>query len=196
MKCCCVRQVWASELIQVPVLTSTAADLGTLPKPTPEWYARRKQMYEDPEPHRHKFDKDQMEKERKAVAGQLNRNQAMYSLHLALDGTERRFNYVESRYFYCCAYEKLALLQPAFQQLLEWHQEGVDLRLCGYDAFDMGVSADADALYMHYCDPRTPFGHERVLYALLMLAGKRDDFPWHRFRREHPERYEGIAHVA
>lgn len=168
----------------------------SLPSPNVEWYARRNQMYKDAEPHRHKFNKDQMKEERKAVPDQLNGNQAMYSLHLALDGTEKRFTYVESRYFYCCAYEKLAVPQPAFQQLLKWHQDGVDLRLCGYDAFDMGVSADASALYTHYCDPTLPFGHERVLYALLMLSERLDDLPWRRYRREHPEKYEGIAHVS
>ncbi len=161
--------------------------------PSAIWKTRRLEMYQDPEPHRHKFDAEQMKKERAAVPNQQNRNQALYSVHLTLNGEERRFTYVESRYFYCCAYEILAQPQHAFQQLLEWHYQGVDVQLCGYDAFDMGINADAETLYTHYMDPAKPFGHERCLYALLMLQGH--EKPWHRYRREHPIPYTNIAHM-
>lgn len=189
------NKVWSSELATAALLplSSLADDINVLPPPSAAWYARRLELYEDEEPHRHKFADT-----KKDETGDTNPNPnaPLYSVHLALDGTERRFTYVASRYFYCCAYEHLATQQPAFRQLADWHRAGVDLRLCGYDAFDMGESADADTLYAHYCDAARPFGHERVLYVLLMLAHTPDALPWHRYRRDHPTLYDNVAHVT
>lgn len=50
-------------------------------------------------------------------------------------------------------------------------------------------------LYWHYCNPGHPFGHEMVLHALLVLDDPAD-YPWNRYRREHPAPYENVAHVA
>lgn len=182
--------------------------------PKDEYYVMRRKGYEDPEPHRHKFDAKTMKRMREelktaSVPGSLgtseNRNQPCYSIHLTLDGEERRFTYVQSRYFYCCAYEALAKKTQAFKRLLYYFKWNYSLTICGYDAYPV-----TKKLYEHYCDPSKPFGHELVLYTLLAYDGgddgDRDDdsdpdshyhfqYPWHRYRKEHPEVYDGIASV-
>jgi hypothetical protein len=190
-------KVWFSELADTtnPIHAHAFDDINTLPSPNTGWYQKRLEMFNDPEPHRHKFGADQMAEERKKIVNQSNVNQAMYSIQLTLTGEERRFTYVESRYFYCCAYEKLVMVQSDFQQLLDWHHTGVDIRLCGYDGHDMGISSDAETIYQHYCDTTKPFGHERVLYAMIILSNTPQDLPWHRYRREHLSKYIDIAHV-
>ncbi len=188
-------KVWPSELDGTP----TGADPGKLPPPKASFYEARDRGYRDAEPHRHKFDPKKMEAERKnasSLAHVENRNAPAYALHATLDGQERRFTYVQSRYFYCVAYEQLAMQTPEFRQLRTWLNEGVSLQLCGYDAHDMGIDASPDDLYRHYCDATKPFGHERVLYALLALRNRWSEaYPWHRYRREHPRVYQNIAHV-
>jgi hypothetical protein len=158
---------------------------------SPEFAERRSQGYKDPEPHRHKFDAATMKRMREEVGGQ-NGNQPLYSVHLDKEGNERRFTYVQSRYFYCCAYEKLAKETNSFEALLVMLENGYDLMICGYDAYP--VTKD---LYAHYCDPTKPFGHEMVLYSLLTLGehGSGGAYPWHVYRKNHPKVYENIARV-
>lgn len=189
------NKCWSCELAVPLVDYKVGTPLDRLPAPSAEWRARQLDMYNDPEPHRHKFDKETMKKLHAAVPKGLSQNSPVYSVHLTLDGSERRFTYVESRYFYCCAYERLARETDAYRQLSAWYLEGVDIQLCGYDAHEMGVNATADELYEHYCNPALPFGHERVLYALLRLESEGPAaYPWHRYRRNHAVRYENIAH--
>ena len=157
--------------------------------PDKEYEKRRLAGYKDPEPHRHKFDAKTMVEMRKKVAGE-NRNAPLYSVHSTLDGEERRFTYVQSRYFYCYAYEALAKRTKSFETLTNMKRAGYDLRICGYDAYPVTKS-----LYEHYCDPTKPFGHEMVLYTLLCLDGEVEPYPWHVYRDEHPDVYEGIASV-
>jgi hypothetical protein len=168
--------------------------------PLPAWYVCRDAGFRDPVPHRHKFDAAQMKKERKAAeamhGSDENHNAPAYAFHLSRDHTGRRFTYVESRFFYCVAYEALALARPEFAQLVEWRErEGASLAIHGYDAFPLGEDANAEALYRAYIDPTLPFGHERVLYALLALHGKsRDLLPWRRYAREHPVLYARVPY--
>ncbi len=156
--------------------------------PSKEWQKRQKEGYADPEPHRHKFSAKEMSNERKAVNGK-NRNQPLYSVHRTIDGKERRFSYVESRYFYCKAYEALAPKSPQFETLLALKEKGTNLMICGYDACPI-----TRPIYDHYCDATHPFGHELVLYCLLTI-GDENDYPWNRYEREHLDLYKDIAYV-
>lgn len=193
------NKVWPCELareVTTPPPPPRVTSIHDMPEPSAEWAIRQREMYEDEEPHRHKFPLDRRKKKKKPDSGALpsvNQNAPCYSIHFTLDGESRRFTYVQSRYFYCCAYERLAPATEDFKRLLNYLEQGVDLRLCGYDAFDMGISSDADTIYAHYCNEAQSFGHERALYALLVLA--REELPWHRYRREHPDVYANIAHV-
>jgi hypothetical protein len=170
------NKVWPCEVVD--------DDTGT---PKPEFFQLQLQAYRDPEPHRHKFDAETMSRQRAAVQG-LNRNAPLYSLHLDLQGQPRRFSYVESRYFYCCAYEALASARPEFALLQQKLAQGYDLLICGYDARETGEP------FAMYCDPTKPFGHELVLWCLLTLQP--GDYPWHRYRAAHPAVYDDIAHVV
>lgn len=54
------------------------------------------------------------------------------------------------------------------------HASGTNLAICGYDAYDMAPTREA--IYAEYLSPRFPFGHERVLIAMLALPEK--EWPW------------------
>ncbi len=156
--------------------------------PTLEFRERRIVGYNDPIPHRHKFDAKEMTKMRKLIAG-ANRNQPLYSVHYTLSGEEKRFTYVESRYFYCKAYEILAKQTTEFTKLSELITSGTNVIICGYDAYDV-----TDDLYTHYCDETKAFGHELALYCLLLIENE-DAFPWNVYRQNHLELYDNIAHM-
>jgi hypothetical protein len=157
--------------------------------PTEEWTKRRLEGYNDPVPHRHKFDDKQLAQERKKVKGAANKNAPLYSVHLTLQGEPRRFTYVQSRYFYCRAYASLARQSPQFAELQRMLAQGTNLMLCGYDAYTLTLP-----LYVHYHDANKPFGHELVLYALLVTQ-EGEELPWDRYRRENEAVYADIAHV-
>ena len=97
-------------------------------------------------------------------------------------------------YFYSIAYEILAKRTAEFAKLQGMLRDGYQLIICGYDAFDLREEPEHD-LYWHYCNPGRPFGHELVLYALVTIEDPQQ-YPWRRYRREHPTLYEGIAHMT
>jgi hypothetical protein len=144
--------------------------------PTAAWLQALDKAYRDEVPHRHK---------RKRV-------KPVFAARKACDGSIRTYDYIESRLFYCMAYEKLARQSPDFARLCAlFDDEHKSLRICGFDAYDMGDDADADVLYQHYTDPAKPFGHERVLYAMLRLRHENQDLlPWRRYLAENPHVYQ------
>jgi hypothetical protein len=90
------------------------------------------------------------------------------------EGVEHRLDYIPSRKFYCWFYEKLAM------QTTEWRVVSHDLAhlnrmICGYDGWP--IEPTKEAIHAAYNDPTHPFGHERVLFAMLVLKRK-EDYPW------------------
>lgn len=154
-------------------------------EPTDEWRDRRLEGYKDPLPHRHKFDAKAMKELRKGVNGQ-NRNAPLFSVFLDKNGIERKFTYVECRYFYCKAYEILAKCTEDYDKLVRMIAEGTNIVICGYDAYSV-----TDELYTHYCDPTKPFGHEMVLYTLL--TSKKNEYPWDKYKKCHKELYKDMS---
>jgi hypothetical protein len=144
--------------------------------------------YLDKTPHRHKYDAKTMKDLRKQI-NNVNKNAPLYSIHQTLDGQDQKFTYVESRYFYCCAYEKLAKETEDYKKLKQYIDNGINLNICGYDAYP--ITKD---LLEHYEDPVKAFGHELVLYCLLTIHHS-SDYPWHLYRLKYPEIYNNIAHV-
>jgi len=136
--------------------------------PLPSWYQKRLEFYHDTVPHRHKFPGAP--------------NAPLYSIHLDSDGVEKRYGYVDSRKFYCRQYEKLA--ETAGTQsnddlirLRKLIEDGWNLQICGYDAY--GFPDTGDNVLDHkvaYNDPTSPYGHEKVLHALLVLSP--EEYPW------------------
>lgn len=106
-------------------------------------------------------------------------NKPLFSVYLDKDGKERKYSYVESRYFYCRLYADLVRKEEKFIRLQNLLKEGYNLLICGYDAYPM-----EETFSKYYLDESLPFGHERVLYCLL-----KDEEPWERYKEEHPELY-------
>jgi hypothetical protein len=137
------------------------------------FYENRLRFYEDDVPHRHKY---------KGMGA--NKNVPLYFVWVGEDGAEHRLGYVESRQFYCTFYERLARETEDYARLERLLDEGYDLQLCGYDAHDVSVLPGDDPLVAAeraYLDATKPFGHERVLYAMLTCPrGREAELPWRR----------------
>ncbi len=148
--------------------------------PLPMFRQRRVAAYLDPIPHRHKFSPAQMKQQ--AQSG--NKNIPLFSLHVDSAGKERRYTYVQSRYFYCHQYELLAKQTADYAQLRQWLADGINLQIVGYDGYPV-----TESLQTHYEDASRPFGHELVLYSLLTIEDS-GQYPWNVFYRKHLHLYE------
>ena len=111
----------------------------------------------DPIPHRHKETSER-------------KNAPVYSVWIDPEGHELHLSYIESRQVYCHFYQQKALLLPEFQRLQALLDDGYNLQICGYDAYQ-----PTRPLEEHYLDPSRPFGHELVLYTLLTES---PPYPW------------------
>lgn len=131
-------------------------------------------------PMRHKYDKKTLMQ----ING--NVNVPAFSMYYDQAENEHRYNYLQCRYFYCHFYERLVRLEPDFVQLKQWIVDGYNLNICGYDGFQV-----TQTLMQHYRDISRPFGHELVLYTMLV----EDDsacYPWNMYYEENKEIYEGV----
>ncbi len=126
------------------------------------WYKTRLEFYNDIKPHRHK-------------TTSKKKNRPLYSIHLDEDGNEKKYTYLQSRYFYCKQYEKLAKETNDFKNLQEKILNGTNLQILGYDAYPV-----TQELYKHYIDISKPFGHELVLYTLLTVEDI-NKYPWNQY---------------
>lgn len=128
----------------------------------PQFLQKRLEMYLDPVPHRHKYDRK-------------DGNIPLFSVHVDKDGMARGYSYLESRYFYCYFYERLAKQTKAFAYLIDCLKQGINLCIVGYDAYEPTKSP-----YQHYLDTTSPFGHEMVLWCLLTIQDT-TQYPWNVF---------------
>lgn len=155
---------------------------------TKDFYTTRRNGYLDPVPHRHKPRTDRPDLGHTDIP--------VCSVHKTLLGFNRQFTYLESRFFYCMAYESLAKQTADFKEVMEKHKNGVNLCICGYDAYPLltkNYDEMTQKLYDNYLNLDRPFGHELVLVCLLALY--KDDYPWRRFHRENKKVYANIAYV-
>lgn len=130
------------------------------------FYANRLRLYEDETPHRYKY-----------RGTQANSNVPLYFVWVSPDGEEHHLSYVESRQFYCTFYDRLARQTPEYARLEAMLADGYNLQLCGYDAHPVGE--EPGAVERAYLDASVPFGHERVLYAMLTCPpGQEHELPW------------------
>ena len=148
----------------------------------------RKKMYDDEIPYRHKFEVPYFTGNEVKKG---NRNIPLFSVFYNQDGEEVRYNYLQSRYFYCHWYEKLAKEEHDFALLNKLLDEGFNLLIIGYDGYEVDEGDSTEILWQHYNDTTRPFGHELVLYTLLVIENP-EDYPWNRYYREHPEYYTNV----
>ena len=150
-----------------PVNSSSAT--GPRLRPGPLYATNRLAGLLNPTPQRHKYRSSEDAK---------NPNVPVCFVWVDKQRKEHLLTYVHSRQFYCTFYSRLASLQPAFQQLLQWRAEGKALRICGYDGFPIDESRQT--FEQAYLDPSVPFGHERVLCCMLRLPEVH--WPWLKYK--------------
>lgn len=129
-----------------------------------EFFKTQIQMYKDKIPHRHK-----------EVSG--GKNVPCYSLWKDKDGVLHEISYFTSRQFYCVYYERSTMKNPDFLKLKEMIEIGYNLRICGYDAYDIESQDNIEDCYK---DISRPFGHELVLYT--MLVEDEENWPWRKYK--------------
>ena len=149
--------------------------------PTEEFRELRIRAFDDPIPHRHKFEYPEI---KKIVGENGNVNKPLYSVFSDEKGNEKRFQYTEARYFYCKWYQKFALKDENFLKLKNMIDEGINLQITGFDAYDV----ENRDLYDCYVWEKKPFGHEMVLYTLLTVSNP-SDYPWNKYYEQHKEKY-------
>jgi hypothetical protein len=125
--------------------------------PSELFISNRLSFYQDPVPHRHKY------------KGTI----PAFFVWIDKDGKEYHLNYVDSRQFYCYFYEILATQTNDYQHLKKLVESGTNMEICGYDAHPLAPDETIEDAYL---DTSKPFGHERVLFALLTLTP--EHYPW------------------
>jgi hypothetical protein len=136
-------------------------------KPSALYYKNRDTFFKDTEPHRHKY----------KGLDKKNKNIPLFFVFIDANGKEHHLSYVESRQFYCNFYERLAVKTKDFQVLLDKLKDGQNLQICGYDGRDI----KEQDIEKEYLNPNAPFGHELVLYTLLIFHLRKFDLkelPW------------------
>jgi len=124
--------------------------------PNSLFFENREKGFLDPIPHRHK------------------ENSGNKNVPLFFFWNEKKFTYIQSRQFYTTFYERFALQSKQFEKLKKYLEDGYNLCICGYDAYDITKSLEE-----HYLDGSKPFGHELVLYSLLV-----GECPWKKYKTE------------
>ena len=132
---------------------------------TKEFYDTQVQMYNDKEPHRHK------QKCSKT-------NKPLFSIWKDLNGKEHKIDYFTSRQFYCNFYDRIVLTDKNFLKLRKMIKDGYNLMIVGYDGFSVDTTKSIDDIYK---DVTKPFGHELVLYTMLVYEDEKD-WPWRKFK--------------
>jgi hypothetical protein len=74
-----------------------------------------------------------------------------------------------------------------FAILKQLIRDGHNLCICGFDAYPPKYD-----LYTHYVDASRPFGHELVLYTLLVVENKKD-YPWNIFYEANWSLYDPLS---
>lgn len=102
-----------------------------------------------------------------------------YFVWVDKQGEQHQLDYVTSRQFYCNFYERLLIENVEFKQLKELYVLGTNIQICGYDAYPIpGVTVED--IEREYLNDSVPFGHERVLYSMLVL--EEDEYPWRKHK--------------
>lgn len=133
------------------------------------FYANRLEGYETTTPKRRKF-----------TGTQKNKNIPLFFVWVDKTGKEHYLDYVTSRQFYCNFYERLAKVHPSFLRLKALMEGGTNLQICGYDGFPIPLGNTKEEVEKAYLDSSVPFGHERVLYTMLLL--EEQDYPWRKYK--------------
>lgn len=145
-----------------------------------EYFEKRKNAYNNSTPFRHKYDREILKKYG------TNINIPKCSIYYDKYENEHRYNYLQCRYFYCHFYELLAKKEEKFKHLKEKYNNGYNLCIIGYDGYE-----PKENLMEMYLDISKPFGHEMVLYSLL-IENDVEKYPWNIYYNENYEIYKDV----
>lgn len=134
-------------------------------EPGPLFFENQKKFFQDDEPHRHKY-----------VGDQENKNIPLFFVWKE-KGVVHKLDYVTSRQFYCTFYERLVQNNSDLAHLRLLLDNGTNIQIVGYD----GRPIDPSDIDGQYLNPNKPFGHELVLYTLLVVE-KKESFPWNKYK--------------
>lgn len=132
--------------------------------PSELFYANRLNWYNDPVPHRHKY------------VGKDAKNKNIPLFFVWQDKDEHHLSYIESRQFYCTFYERLTRDKEDFIFLKNLVRSGTNIQICGYDAREI----QKENIEREYLNPDFPFGHELVLFTLLVE--NEENYPWRKYK--------------
>lgn len=141
--------------------------------------------YEDSTPYRHKFEHPKFT----GNSPTGNKNIPRHSIYYDKEGKERIYSYIECRYFYCHYYEKLVENLKEYKELHKLRKEGYNLQIIGYDGKHVDDSSEK-GLYKLYLDSSSPFGHELVLFSMLVL--EKNQYPWRNYYQRNYKIYENV----
>jgi hypothetical protein len=139
-------------------------------EPSQVYTQNRLKFYLDSTPHRHKF---------QGTTNSKNKNIPLYFVWVDKQAKIHKLDYVTSRQFYCNFYERLASTQDDLKKLRTMRANGTNLQIVGYDGRSIG--ATLEDIEKEYLNADLPFGHELVLYTLLVV----DDpllYPWRKYK--------------
>jgi hypothetical protein len=149
-------------------------------EPSREFFDFRNKVFSDVRGYRHKYSHPDFH-------GAVTDKKPLYAVYQRVtDGEAVKYSYIESRYFYCFWYARLAVETPFFKKLRHMVRYGYNLQIVGYDGYEV-----TDDLWKHYNDTDKAFGHELCLYTLLTVPNSQE-WPWERYRRENPKLYENM----
>lgn len=140
----CIENLWQFSKIEEKLSNEKEG----LP-PKDEWFARRNNGWNDPEPHRH-------------VLVKADRTHPSLGRHY---WNGKYISYEEARKeIYIPFYWKSAIQTPAFKQLVDMRERGVNFQIIGPDGRNIELGLKGEL-----ADIMKPFGHELVLVAMLTM---------------------------
>lgn len=152
-----------------------------------KYFQKRIDMYNDTIPYRHKWDNVTL---LKYSHNSGNKNIPKCSIYYDTSGEAHYYTYLECRYFYCHYYEKLVANNEDFLHLKKLLKRGYNLNIIGYDGYSpLGTSSKK--LYNMYLDTTKPFGHEMVLYTLLVCDNPKK-YPWNMYYKANKSIYKNV----
>jgi len=101
-------------------------------------------------------------------------------------GQPIKYDYIQSRYFYCHYYQQLVSYVREFNLLKKKLQMGYNMIIHGYNSY-----TPSDNYYQMYTDPTKPFKHEMILYIMLNEPNP-EKYPWNIYYKIHRKIYQDV----
>lgn len=101
-------------------------------------------------------------------------------------GQPIKYNYIQSRYFYCYYYQKMVIQNKDFNCLKEKLQNGYNFIIYGSNDYNPNID-----YYKIYIDHSKPFKHEIILYILLNESDP-EKYPCNIYYKNHRNIYQDV----